>query len=98
MVLPYLEASQSGVIAAAYGAHLPVVATPVGGLTEQVADGRTGLLAKGATAKDIADAIRKLIETPGLYAACRNGVADYAATRMPGDFVRLLGDRIAGIL
>jgi glycosyltransferase involved in cell wall biosynthesis len=98
MVLPYLEASQSGVIAAAYGANLPVIATPVGGLTEQVADGRTGLLAKGATAQDIADAIRTLIETPGLYAACRAGVADYAATHMPQDFARLLGDRIGGIL
>ncbi len=98
MVLPYLEASQSGVIAAAYGAHLPVIATPVGGLTEQVADRQTGLLAKGATAQDIADAIRTLIETPGLYATCRDGVADYAATHMPQDFARQLGDRIADIL
>jgi glycosyltransferase involved in cell wall biosynthesis len=98
MVLPYLEASQSGVIAAAYGANLPVIATPVGGLAEQINDGNTGLLAKGATAQYIADAIRKLIETPGLYATCRVGVADYAATHMPNDFARVLGDRIADIL
>ncbi|HTJ65138.1 MAG TPA: glycosyltransferase family 4 protein [Alphaproteobacteria bacterium] len=94
VVLPYLEASQSGVIAAAYGAGLPVVATPVGGLIEQISDGETGTLANAATADALADAIRRLIETPDLYDLCRKGVAQYAAAHAPRNFAATLGDTI----
>ncbi|MDB5395172.1 MAG: hypothetical protein JWM91_2678 [Rhodospirillales bacterium] len=92
VALPYLEASQSGVIAAAYGVPLPVVATPVGGLAEQIVDGETGVLARSATASDFAMAIRRLIETPGLYESCRAGAARYAQTLSLECFVRALGD------
>lgn len=44
LVLPYREASQSGVVPIALALGLPVVATAVGGLTEQVAHERTGLV------------------------------------------------------
>lgn len=67
VVLSYVEASQSGVAAAAYGAGLPVVATPVGGLVDQVQDGATGVLARAATPEALAQAVRRLIETPDLY-------------------------------
>jgi len=94
IALPYLEASQSGVIAAAYGAGLPVVATPVGGLTEQVVDRITGVLAHSTSAADFADAIRRLIETPGLYETCRSGVAGHAETQSLERFAAVLGDTI----
>jgi len=42
VALPYLAASQSGVLLLAYGFHRPVVAYPVGGLVEAVVDGETG--------------------------------------------------------
>jgi len=98
IVLPYLEASQSGVIAAAYGAGLPVVVTPVGGLVEQVADSETGVVAKAATATELAAAIRRLVETPGLYAACLAGVTRIAETQAPEAFARALGDTIVATL
>lgn len=44
LVLPYREASQSGVVPIALALGVPVVATAVGGLAEQVADERTGLV------------------------------------------------------
>lgn len=44
LVLPYREASQSGVVPIALALGVPVVATAVGGLAAQVADGRTGLV------------------------------------------------------
>lgn len=44
VVLPYVEATQSGVIPVAYTYEKPVVATTVGGLGEQVEEGRTGFL------------------------------------------------------
>lgn len=44
ILLPYLEATQSGVVPLAYGAQRPVVATAVGAIPEIVDNGRTGLL------------------------------------------------------
>lgn len=77
VVLPYIEASQSGVAAAALTAGLPIVATPVGGLVEQVTDRQTGIIAKGMTAADLADAIRSLSD-PVLYRHCSEGGLRYA--------------------
>ncbi len=44
VVLPYIEATQSGVVPLAYRFGVPVVASDVGGLSEVVLDGRTGYL------------------------------------------------------
>jgi glycosyltransferase involved in cell wall biosynthesis len=94
IALPYHEASQSGVIAAAYGVPLPVIATPVGGLAEQIVDGQTGVLARSVTAADFAAAIRRLIKTPGLYANCRAGAARSAETHSLERFTHALGDAL----
>ena len=67
VVLSHVEASQSGIAAAALGAGVPVVITPVGGLIEQVRDGREGFVAKDVTAPAIAAAIRRLTENPEKY-------------------------------
>jgi glycosyltransferase involved in cell wall biosynthesis len=48
VALPYLRASASGVLLLAYGYGRPVLAYPVGGLPEYVADGRTGWLCERA--------------------------------------------------
>src|SRR5258707_15408817 len=55
VVLPYIEASQSGVIPLAYSAAKPVVATTVGGLPEMVEDGRTGYLVAPRDTTNLAD-------------------------------------------
>jgi glycosyltransferase involved in cell wall biosynthesis len=49
VALPYRVASQSGVAHLAYGFGRPVVAYPVGGLTEAVLDGTTGWLCSEPT-------------------------------------------------
>ena len=98
LVLPYREASQSGVVAAAYGAGQPVVVTPVGGLTEQVIDGETGVIAAAVTPGAVADAIRRLIETPGLYPACRRGVLKFADEHSFDRFARSLGDAVLELI
>jgi glycosyltransferase involved in cell wall biosynthesis len=74
VVLSHTQASQSGVAAAAFGAGLPVIATPVGGLTEQVTNGVTGILARSATPGALADAIATLAGDPGLLAALRDNI------------------------
>jgi glycosyltransferase involved in cell wall biosynthesis len=54
MVASHKEASQSGIIAAAFGAGMPVIATPVGGLREQVKQGETGRVTREVSAESIA--------------------------------------------
>jgi glycosyltransferase involved in cell wall biosynthesis len=57
VVLPYIEASQSGVIAIAHSLSTPVVVTPVGGLIDQVSIGKNGLIARTISPESLAEAI-----------------------------------------
>ncbi len=68
VALPYLEASQSGVVPTAYGFKRPVVATDVGGLPEIVDDGTTGYIVPPRDPVALADAIISLLKDPE---ACR---------------------------
>lgn len=73
VVLPYVEASQSGVAPLAYGAGVPVIATPVGGLVEQVRDGETGLVAEQLSAEALARSIAAMMADRALYRRCSAG-------------------------
>lgn len=66
VVLPYVEATQTGVIPLAYRSGTPVVATTVGGLPEVVEHERTGLLVPPADPRALADAIVRLAEDEDL--------------------------------
>jgi glycosyltransferase involved in cell wall biosynthesis len=57
VVLPYISATQSGVIPMAYAYGKPVIASKVGALPDVVSDGYTGLLIEPANPAAIADAI-----------------------------------------
>jgi glycosyltransferase involved in cell wall biosynthesis len=83
VVLPYREASQSGIAPQALAMGIPVVATPVGGLTEQVREGQGGILAGAVTAEALGAALLRLVE-PGALArlgaeARQAGGPDWAA-------------------
>src|SRR5262249_33325445 len=60
VVLSHIEASQSGVAATAFGLGVPVIATPVGGLVEQIQPNVTGIVAAALTAEALANAIGQL--------------------------------------
>lgn len=66
VVLPYLQASQSGVVPIAYAFAKPVVATAVGGLPELVEDGVTGLVVPPGDADALAEAVNRLLADDGL--------------------------------
>lgn len=61
VVLPYIEATQSGVIPVAYTHAKPVIATCVGGLPSQVEDSHTGFLIPPRDEKVLADKIIHLL-------------------------------------
>jgi glycosyltransferase involved in cell wall biosynthesis len=88
MVLSHVEASQSGVAAAALGSGMPVVATPVGGLIEQVLDGRTGVLALRADALALSEALEDLLLNPVLYNSICAHIAATRESRSMGRFSR----------
>jgi glycosyltransferase involved in cell wall biosynthesis len=60
-VLPYLEASQSGVLFLSYGYGIPVIAPILGGFPDDVAEGKTGLLFETGNELSLIEAIRKAI-------------------------------------
>ncbi len=62
VVLPYLDATQSGIAQIAFGFEKPVIATEVGGLPEVVRDGETGVLCKAGSAEALKDAIQRFYE------------------------------------
>jgi glycosyltransferase involved in cell wall biosynthesis len=88
VVLAHIEASQSGIAAMALAAGLPVVATPVGGLNEQIVDGVTGVLALRTDAPALADAIKRLLLDPALYRAVCGNIARTSEQRSMARFVR----------
>jgi glycosyltransferase involved in cell wall biosynthesis len=57
VVLPYLQATQSGVIQIAFGFDVPVITTSVGGLPETVRDGDLGLVVPPNDERLLANAI-----------------------------------------
>jgi glycosyltransferase involved in cell wall biosynthesis len=66
-VLPYQEASQSGVLPIAGHLGLPSLVTPVGGLLEQVEGGQSGFVAEDASAHGLASSIKKVFCDPAGY-------------------------------
>ena len=62
VILPYVEASKSGVIPVAYSFKKPVIVTDVGSLPEIVDDGVTGLIVKPKNIDELAAAIKTLLK------------------------------------
>lgn len=81
VVLPYIEASQSGIIHIAYAFRKPVIATNVGALPEVVDSGKTGLLIPPKDVDALAQAIIKLLKNDKL----RNEMGENAYKKMKNE-------------
>jgi len=57
VVLPYVEATQSGIVPIAYSFETPVITTRVGGLPEAVLEGETGFLVDAGNPAQLAETI-----------------------------------------
>ena len=88
VVLPYIEASQSGIIPIAYAFKKPVVVTNVGSIPEVVDDGKTGFIVPPRDEKALAEAIIKLLKDDEL----RKGMGENAYKKMKE---KLSWDKIA---
>ncbi|ACD91305.1 glycosyl transferase group 1 [Chlorobium limicola DSM 245] len=77
-VLPYRQASQSGVVQLACGYGLPVIVTPAGGLAAEVEQGRTGWIAGDLSSEAIAAAVIGFLGDPR-RPAMPQSVREYAA-------------------
>ena len=79
-VLPYREASQSGVVPTAFASGMPVLVTPLPGLLEQVKHGQNALVAAGFTAEALAEQIRTFSIDRDLYHRLSIGAIKTAQT------------------
>ena len=75
---PYIEASQSGVIASGYAFDVPVVASRLGALPEVVIDEENGLLVEPNDPQALANAILRILQDNDLRARLRAGVRQWA--------------------
>jgi glycosyltransferase involved in cell wall biosynthesis len=85
VVLPYREASQSGVAAAAIAARRAVIATNVGGLAEQLRDETLAILCE-PDAASLAQGLRRALSRPP--------VADETVPASPGAAWQELGRQL----
>jgi D-inositol-3-phosphate glycosyltransferase len=80
MVLPYTEVFQSGILFLSYNFGLPVVATDVGSLREEVLEGETGFICRPLDPVDLAEKIERYF-CSGLFhnlEAKREKIKEYA--------------------
>ncbi len=82
VLLPYEEASQSGVLAAAFAGGRFVIATHVGGLVDLVGHGSNGLLVPPDDPAALAAALAQAADGPSLCRRLCDGAAETAAQRL----------------
>jgi glycosyltransferase involved in cell wall biosynthesis len=82
VVLPYHDATQSGVLAAAFAGHRYVIASDVGGLRDSVAHDHNGLRVPPSDSSALASVIRELINDEPRSRRLGRGAAETAQTQL----------------
>lgn len=81
LLCPYVEASQSGVVAQAMSWGMPSLVMPTGALPEQIGFGTAGIVAGTADANGFRQALRSVLERPSSLPALTQGTAMLLAER-----------------
>lgn len=82
VVLPYTDATQSGVAAIALANSRPVIATATGDLTEIVQHGRSGLIVPPCNEEALADAMEQLLADRALRDSLADGAGRQAHDKL----------------
>lgn len=89
VVLPYRHIFQSGVLSLGYSFGLPVIASDVGALSEDIIEGKTGFLCRPEDSTDLARVIQQYFSSD-LYhglSSRRQEIREYALRRYSWDVV-----------
>ncbi|MBC07609.1 glycosyltransferase family 4 protein [Thalassospira sp.] len=73
LVLPYREASQSGVVGLAMAYGMPVVVTPIAGLREQVKHEINGVITSSVDAESLTKGLERLLLSADFYTQISQG-------------------------
>jgi starch synthase len=87
VVLPYIEASQSGVLQLAFAFGLPTVVSDVGSLAEVVTNRITGLVVQPRNIQQLADSVIEILVDSNLREKVINNVVDQRRQRLSRDSV-----------
>jgi glycosyltransferase involved in cell wall biosynthesis len=87
VVLPYTDATQSGVAAMAFGFGRPVIASGVGGLPDVVANECNGLLVPPKNVGALAEAMARFILSEKMGEQLRNGAMESACRELSWDAI-----------
>ncbi|KJC49498.1 glycosyltransferase [Bradyrhizobium sp. LTSP885] len=87
VALPYKDATQSGVLASAFGNRRPVVASATGGIPDVVTDGVNGLLVPPGDATALADALERVLTSTSLAATLGDGARQTATGSLNWDHI-----------
>lgn len=101
VVLPYIEASQTGIIPIAYAFKKPVVVTDVGSLSEVVVDGVTGFIVPPKDSQSLADSLLNVLVNKNLKNSMGNAAYEFMKKNMSwegiaqktiGEYKKLIGN------
>ena len=67
VVMPYIDATQSGITGMAYNYETPIISTDTGGLREQLFDGEVGVFVKPSDADDLAEKMILFLSDPDVF-------------------------------
>lgn len=102
VVLPYTHIFQSGVLFLAYNFGLPVIASDVGSLKEDIVEGRTGFVCKPRDCADLAGSIETYFSSPlfGRLETCRKNIQAFANEKYSwtkvGEITRVVYTELVG--
>jgi glycosyltransferase involved in cell wall biosynthesis len=100
LVLPYTDIFQSGVLFLGYSFGLPVIATDVGSLRDDIIEGQTGFLTRPRDPEHLAETLANYFESD-LYLNLdrrRESIREYATARHSWDVVGDMTVRVYGTL
>lgn len=87
VVVPYTHASQSGPVGIAIAHHIPIIATDVGGLPEQIKHDLNGLVIKSGDAKAIVNAVKSILQNISLLNKYSQGAKELCEKDFSWNFI-----------